>query len=64
MCDMQGPKLTLFNAEQFLLPSCTIPALFITFSSLEDALFCNWTNQHQGFGHLREKFGAWKAAVP
>jgi len=58
MCDMQGPTWTLFNAEQFLLANCTIPALGSTFSSLEDALFCNWTNKHQGFSHLREKFGA------
>lgn len=57
MCDMQGPKLTLFN-EQFLLANSTVLALFITFSSLEDALFSNWTNKHQGFSHLREKFGA------
>lgn len=58
MCDMQDSKLTLFNVEQFLLVTCTISALFTAFFSLEDAMFCNWTNKHQGFSYLREKFGA------
>lgn len=55
---MQGPKPTLLDAEQCPPATCTVPALFSTFPSLEDALFCNWTDKHQGFSRLRETAGA------
>lgn len=55
MWDTRGPKLTLCNAQQCLLANCTILPLFMTFSSLEDAPFCHWTNKHRCFSHLGEK---------